>query len=64
MPAQWTADIIGEMHLLSITGKELSEKVGWKPQYLSTVLNGHREPKDAEKKLRDAIERIKNEREE
>lgn len=64
MPAQWTAEIIGEMHLLSVTGRELANRVGWNPGYLSMVLNGHKEPKGAEKKLRDAIESIKAEREE
>ena len=58
MPAQWTADIIGEMHLHGITGKELAKEVGWNPKYLSMVLNGHREPKDAERKLKEAIAKL------
>lgn len=58
MPAQWTADIIGEMHLNNVTAKQLAEAVGWHPKYLSTVLNGHREPKGAEQTLRDALSRI------
>lgn len=55
MPAQWTADILGEMHLNSITAKQLAERVGWHPKYLSAVLNGHRSPKNAEPVLRAAL---------
>lgn len=58
MPAQWTAELLGEMHLRNVTAKQLAEETGWHPKYLSTVLNGHKEPKDAEKKLRAALTRI------
>lgn len=58
MPAQWTADIVGKMHFHKISAIQLANEVGWNPKYLSTVLNGHRNPKDAEKKLNDALERL------
>ncbi|MGI5985015.1 MAG: helix-turn-helix domain-containing protein [Oscillospiraceae bacterium] len=58
MPAQWTAVLIGEMHLHGITAKQLAEKVGWNPKYLSTVLNGHRNPKNAEQTLSNALEEL------
>lgn len=58
MPAQWTAELIGEMHLLGVTSKQLAAAVGWNPKYLSVVLNGHREPKGAEDKLRFAMKRL------
>ena len=41
MLAQWTADIIGKMHLNNITAKQLAAAIGWNPKYLSRVLNGH-----------------------
>lgn len=59
MPAQWTADLIGEMHLAGITAKQLASEAGWHEKYLSVVLNGHREPKNAEQTLRNALNRLK-----
>lgn len=58
MPAQWTGELIGEMHLLGVTAKRLADAVGWNPKYLSGVLNGHYQPKGAEEKLRAALERL------
>ena len=55
IPAQWTAEIIGEMHLAGVTAKQLAAEVGWHDKYLSAVMNGHREPKKAEEKLRAAL---------
>lgn len=59
MPAQWTAEILGEMHLSGVTGKQLAAEAGWHEKYLSAVMNGHREPKGAEDTLRAALARIK-----
>ena len=55
MPAQWTAEVIGEMHMHGITAKQLAEQIGWHPKYLSTVLNGHRTPTGAEERCRAAL---------
>ena len=60
MPAQWTAKIIGEMHLNGVTAKQLAAEVGWHEKYLSAVLNGRREPKNAEQTLVDGLARIIN----
>lgn len=62
MPAQWTADIVGEMHVKRITAKRLAQKLGYNPKYLSAVLNGKREPKEAEAKIRSALAEIIAER--
>ena len=59
MPAQWTADIIGEMHLMGITAKQLATEAGWHEKYLSAVLHGHRNPRNAEATLRAALDRLK-----
>lgn len=58
MPAQWTANLIGEMHLAGVTAKQLAAEAGWHEKYLSAVMNGHREPKGAEETLRAALDRI------
>lgn len=60
MPAQWTAEVIGQMHLNKIKGIELAREIGWNPKYLSQVLNGHETPKSAERKVRDALDRLTN----
>lgn len=58
MPAQWTADIIGQMHLHRIPKKRLADELGVTPEYVSMVLNGRREPPGAEEKFREALARI------
>ena len=58
MLAQWTADIIGKMHLNNITAKQLAAAIGWNPKYLSQVLNGHKSPKGAEEKVRIGLDQI------
>lgn len=58
MPAQWTADIIGQMHIHKVTGKELAEKLGYTPEYVSAVLNGKREPKNAEQIFREGLDEL------
>ncbi len=61
MPAQWTAEIIGKMHLAGVTMKQLAAEAGWHEKYLSAVLHGHRNPKGAEEKLRSALARLTGE---
>ena len=55
MPAQWTAEIIGEMHLHGITALQLAAKIGWHPKYLSAIMNGRRQPERAEETCRAAL---------
>lgn len=62
MPAQWTADLIGEMHLHNVTAKQLVAEVRWNRHYLRTVLNGHRTPKHAEQTLKAGLRRLLEER--
>lgn len=58
MPAPWTADLVGEMHLAGVTAKQLAAAAGWHEKYFSAVINGHREPKNAEKTLRFALDQL------
>lgn len=61
---QWTGDIVAKMHLNKITSIQLAGKIGWHPKYLSMVLNGKRTPKQAEDRVRTALdELIKNKNE-
>ena len=58
MPAQWTADLLGRMHLSGVTARQLATEAGWDYRYLSAVINGHRTPKGAESKLNAALDRL------
>ena len=55
MIAQWTGDVIGEMHVAGVSMQRLADEVGWNVKYLSAVLNCRREPKGAEEKVRAAL---------
>lgn len=58
MPAQWTGDLVGKMHLYGITAKQLAAETGWHEKHLSAVMNGRRDPKNAEQKLTAALARL------
>lgn len=51
MIAQWVAPIVGKMHIYQIEHRELAEKLGVTPQYVSMVLNGKKEPKTAKERF-------------
>lgn len=55
MPAQWTAEVIGQMHLNGITQTDIAKHLGLTRAYINMVLKGHREPPDGEKKIRKAL---------
>lgn len=58
MPAQWTGDIISEMHLHGITQLQLAQHLGYAPEYVSAIMNGKREPKNAETLFRKAVKEL------
>ena len=58
MPPKWTAEVVGQMHLLGITEKQLAERAGLCLSYLSEILHGRRQPKHAEQKVRQALESL------
>ena len=58
MPAQWTGDLVGKMHCNHITKKRLAEELGFTVEYVSMVLNGHREPENAEKRFNEAVDKL------
>lgn len=58
MPAAWTGDVVKDLHLHGISAKRLAEKLGWHSKYLSTVMNGHKNPAGAEQKIRAALDEL------
>lgn len=58
MPEAWTGDLVGRMHNAEVTYDDLAAEVGCGKSYLSMVLNGKRNPKDAEKKFNAAFARV------
>lgn len=58
MPAQWTGVVVGKIHNNQLTAKELAKEIGWNEKYLSLVLNSENPPKNAEKKVNEALDRI------
>ena len=58
MLAQWIADLVGKMHKFKISKTRLAEELGVTREYVSMVLNGHREPAGVKEKFETAVERI------
>ena len=58
LPKKWTGDLVGLMHDNKISKSLLAEELGVTREYVSMVLNGHRDPAGAEQKFRDAANRI------
>lgn len=58
MLAHWIGEIVGLMHKHGISNKQLAAHLGMTPEYISMVLNGHREPVGIEARLRAAIDEI------
>lgn len=55
MPKKWTGDLVGLMHDNKISKSLLADKLGVTREYVSMVLNGHREPAGAEQRFREAV---------
>lgn len=58
MPAQWTGEIVGKMHMARITQKALAAHLGVTREYVANILNGHRSPKGAEARFRAAVDAL------
>jgi transcriptional regulator with XRE-family HTH domain len=58
MLAQWIGDFVGRMHQHKVTITQISREMGVTREYLSMILNGHREPKNIEKRLCDALDSV------
>ena len=58
MLKKWTGDLVGLMHDNKISKTKLAEKLCVRREYVSMVLNGHREPAGAEDKFRKAVDEL------
>ena len=58
MLAQWIGEVVGRMHRHRITITQMAQEMGVTREYLSMILNGHREPPDIEKRLNDALDSV------
>lgn len=58
MLAQWIGDFVGRMHRHRVTITQISQEMGVTREYLSMILNGHRETPGIDKRMNDALDRI------
>ncbi len=56
MLAQWIGDFVGRMHRHKVTITQIGREMGVTREYLSMILNGHREPSGIEKRLNEALD--------
>lgn len=58
MLKKWVGEVVGDMHIHRISNKQLASHIGVTVEYISMVLNGHREPAGIEERIRKAIAEI------
>lgn len=63
MPQKWTANVVARMHLAKVTTKRLAEESGYTPEYVSMVLNGHRDTESAKAAILVALDRLEMKKE-
>lgn len=62
MSEQWIANIVGKMHIHRIRQIDVAERLSVTPEYVSSILNGHRSPAGAQQRLEQAVAEIIAER--
>ena len=58
----WIANAVGKMHVNRISNIDVAKKLNFTVEYVSMILNGKRDPKDAEIRIMSAIDEIIAER--
>lgn len=58
MIAQWIGDFVGKMHLNRVTITQVAREMGVTREYLSMILNGHREPNGIEERMNEALDNL------
>ena len=56
MLAQWIGEFVGRMHRHRVTITQIAQEMGVSREYLSMILNGHREPQGIDKRMNDALD--------
>ena len=59
---QWIAEVVGKMHINKITQTQLAKQLGVTNDYVWMILNGKRCPKDAQQRIKNAIDKLIAER--
>ena len=62
MLPQWVGNFVGRMHCYRVTNTQLAQKMGVSREYLSMILNGHREPPGIEQRMSEALSSLIEER--
>lgn len=57
-PPEWSANIVGLMHLNKISVSKLADHIGWRREYVSRLLNGSEERNNAKDILLKGIKEI------
>jgi transcriptional regulator with XRE-family HTH domain len=58
MLAQWIGAFVGRMHQYRVTITQLAQEMGVTREYLSMILNGHREPNGIEQRMNNALDNL------
>lgn len=58
MLAQWLGDFVGQMHRYRVSITQLAQEMGVTREYLSAILNGHREPAGIKERLHEALNSV------
>ena len=58
MNFDWTAEVVGRMHMAAITGKQLADDAGLTNSYLSAVLHNKKGNATTQQRIIDALERL------
>lgn len=58
MTKKWTGNLVGLMHDHKVSKTELAAELGVSREYVSMVLNGHREPANAKERFEAAVNRL------
>ena len=55
---KWTGDLVGLMHNHKISKTDLANELGVTREYVSMVLNEHRDPAGAKERFENAVGRL------